>query len=389
METTKATAISTEGTVYEIDTVKKTCKRIFKDLAALNMDDVDVAEMSMTTYQRYLKDKFPGEGATIKKGKLHFRGYRISCTKENGFMIEDSTKRYAVIENAFSEGIPTPKELGDFFKKPVVNHTPEELAKAVELGKKKSDEHVSSVEIEEPAEIDFEVLRRKVLGQVRGVQDGKVAEFDPLMIPDMIPFKKWKRKINAVLKDWKSKKIRYQKLLTLVENITMEQSFETEDTSHRNSFVGTILPVFKKVHELKGNEICVDCKWIPAVPFMQAYLLHYEPKAMPQLMRFANGDISEHELLENPYHKDNSIEYNSKLLKNTERNAQILDMLFMSVGLVSPQDLVYSGLEVGDKITIFRNGKWEKDVVTDIECGVLLSKEIGLLKTDKWIKSEK
>lgn len=71
--------------------------------------------MSLTTYQRYLKDRYFGEDVTIKKGKLHFRGYRISCTKENGFMVEDTTKKYKVVDTPF-EGIPTLAELGDFLK---------------------------------------------------------------------------------------------------------------------------------------------------------------------------------------------------------------------------------------------------------------------------------
>lgn len=84
-------APSVNGKLYEIDTIKKTCHKVIGDFSQL-ADIVDTDEMSLTTYQRYLKDRYFGEDVTIKKGKLHFRGYRISCTKENGFMIEDTTK---------------------------------------------------------------------------------------------------------------------------------------------------------------------------------------------------------------------------------------------------------------------------------------------------------
>lgn len=370
-------ATATNGKVYEINPDTKKCKKIASDLADLKMGDIEVAQMNMSAYQRYMKDKFPGEDVPLKKGYLHFRGYRVSCTVENGFMIEDTMNRYKVVETPF-EGIPSPVELAEFFSKPIAGQTPE--------AKKKPKVEKVTVTVSEPVEVDFERLRMKVLGKLKGIQNGKVTDFDILMLPDMIPFKRWKRKVNAVLRDWKAKKIRYPKLLRLVEEITVQETFLVEDKVHRSSFVGTLLPEFKQVSELKDGKLCVDGKWIDAVPFMQNYLLHYEPKVMPQLMRYAEGEIDALELIQNPIHNDWRIEFNSKALKSSAENAQILDMVFCSVGIVSPQDLVYSGLEVGDKIMIFRNNGWKKDEVTDTTEGIVLHKGVGLLKTDKWIK---
>lgn len=78
------------GKVYVIDTVNKTMKKVYKDFKDLASADLDVITddfMPMTVYQRYLRDRFHGEDMPIKKGKLHFRGYRISCTAKDGFIV--------------------------------------------------------------------------------------------------------------------------------------------------------------------------------------------------------------------------------------------------------------------------------------------------------------
>lgn len=376
------------GRFYKIDTVKKTCKRVLKDFTELS--DLELPEMSMTVYQRYLKDKFPGEGAQIKKGKLYFRGYRISCDVDNGFMIEDSTKRYAVVETEF-EGIPTPKELGEFFNRPRVEHTPEQLKEAIERGKKISEERKAKksdavVETEEP-EVDFEVLRGKVLRKIKAIRDKKDEKFDPMLFPEMIPFKRWKRAVNGLLKEWKSRKIRYAKFLNELEKLTTEETFEVEEKNHRSKFNGAILPTFKEIGNLIGDKLEVDGKMVDAVPFMLDYILHYEPKAMQQVMRYAAGEVTDVFLLKNPFHNDWKIEYNKRSLENTAANAQLLSALCVSVGLVAPQDLLYTAdLKVGDKILLAVDGEWKTQTITEVEDGICVNKGIGLLKLDKWIK---
>lgn len=66
-ENTECLAHSTKGVVYEIDTIKKTCKRVLSDLSQLADTEIEMEEMPMTVYQRYLKDKFFGETVVIKK----------------------------------------------------------------------------------------------------------------------------------------------------------------------------------------------------------------------------------------------------------------------------------------------------------------------------------
>ena len=391
-EDRKLISQSKDGKLYEIDTVKKTCKRVLKDMSELANVDINVDEMSMTTYQRYLADKFPGEGATIKKGKLYFRGYRVSCTIENGFLVEDSTKRYAVVETGF-EGVPTPKELGEFFNRPRVEHTPEQLQEAVRRGKElaaKAKEEAAKNEVVEVEEIDFELLRKKVIGKVIAIRNKKVTDFDPELFSEMIPFKRWKRKVRALLKAWKERKIRYAKFLNELEKITREETFEEETEKKVTSkWQGTFLPEFTTVGYLKGDKLEVDGKLIDAVPFLLDYILYYVPKAMPQLMRYADGLVSNTTLLKNPFYEDASIEYNKRKFENTPVMAQLLSAFCASIDICTPQELLYedeSGLKVGDKILMEIDGDWTVRTITSVEKGVCIQKEIGLTKLDKWIK---
>lgn len=387
---TECLAHGTNGVVYEIDTINKTCKRVLSSLTQLSSVAVEVEEMPMTVYQRYLKDKFFGEEVVIKKGKLLFRGYRVSCTKENGFMVEDTMNKYKVIDTPF-EGIPTPAELGEFFLRPQVQHTPEDLHAAVERGKQIMEERnkVAAIEVQEPEEIDFELLRKKVIGKIIAIRKGKIADFDPVDFPKMIPFRRWKRSVSIQINKWKAKKLRYKTLLTAIEKITQEETFVVEEKNHRSSFVGTLLPEFKTVGNLIGNKLEVDGKLVDAVPFLQAHLLHYEPKAMQQLMRFANKEITATTLLQQPYYDDWKIEFNSKALPNTAENASILSALHASTGLCAPQDVLYEAdLKIGDKILIFVDDSWKRKTITELENGICINNGIGLLKYDKWIKLE-
>ena len=383
-EGTREVVTAKNGKTYEIDTIKKTCKRVFKDFSELAA--IELPEMDMKVYQRYLRDKFPGEDMPIKKGKLHFRGYRISCTIESGFVIEDTTKKYAIVETPW-EGIPSPRELGDFFKRPTREFTQEEMKKAVKLGKELAEKAKQKEEVEEP---DFGVLRDKVLNLLTNVRLGHETEFDPATLPTMIPFKRWQKQVKSLLSQWKERKMRYPKFLAEVERITTEETFEIKEKKPIVKFTGACLPEFNKVGRLMGDKLEVDDKLVDAVPFMIDYILHYEPKAMQQVMRYAQGECTDVFLLKNPYHEDRTIEYNKKSLANSAENAQLLTALCASIGLVAPQDLLYEAdLKVGDKILIDIDGEWKTRQIMGDEKGFTLSKEIGLLKLDKWIKLPK
>ena len=65
-------------------------------------------------------------------------------------------------------------------------------------------------------------------------------------------------------------------------------------------------------------------------------------------------------------------------------------MVYDQVGVVAPQDLLYEAdLQVGDRIMVAINGELKTQTVSSVERGIVLGKEIGLLKLDKWIKLPK
>lgn len=390
--------VESDGVVYEIDSVKKTMKRVlkdFKELGGIDLDPALATTMPMTVYQRYLRDHFPGEDAPIKKGKLHFRGYRISCNVEDGFIVEDTMKRYAIVDTPF-EGIPTPKELGDWFKQPGDKAlVSDDYKKAVERGKelsrkaKEERERKAEAKMAEEEAPDFELLRKKVLDLIAEARS-KTIDVDPEKFVDMIPFKRWKRKVKSLYSQWKERKIRYAKFLKEIETLTTEETFVVEEKRHRSSFTGTVLPEHTTVGMLVGDKIEVDGKWVDAVPFLLEYLLFHEKRAMSQIMKYAAGEISDVELIKNPLEVDWKVEYKKRALENTAHNARVLCMVYAQVGIVAPQDLLFEAdLQVGDRILLDVDGELKTRTIASVDKGITLGKEVGLLKLDKWIKLPK
>ena len=384
---------SVDGKVYVIDTIKKTCRRVYRDFSEMKVTDFfDIPSLDLTEYQRYFKDNFPEDSCVLKKGKLLFRGYRINISMD-GFYIEDTLKKYRVVETPW-EGIPTPKELGEWFKKGIRERTPEEVAaeykEAVERGKAEKEaraaERTKAKEESEEVSVDFEELRKEVLRKIRNACNGD--RIDPTEIPGMIPFKKWKRKVNSLISQWKNKKIRYPKLLKEIEAVTTEETFVVQEKNHRSEFKGTFLPEHKKVGYLRGDKIEVDDKLVDAVPFLVEYLLHYEPRAMAQVMKYFRGEITDVELIENPIVPDWKEEYRKSSLENNAHNARVITCVFGNCGIIPPQDCLYDcDLNAGDVILVMYDGKMCRRTVNNHDREVVLGKGIGLMKTDKWIKA--
>lgn len=388
-----------EGNLYIIDSVKKTCRRVLKSFEQLADEMLDFPEMSLQTYVRYLKDRFPDETCTFKKGKLHFRGYRISLTAEEGFVVEDTTKRYEVVDTPW-EGIPTPKELGEWFVKPVTRELTEaeklqEHLAAVERGKKlaydKRRQHEKrAAEIdkafEEAEDIDYEKLRKQVLKKIKDIRAKIDTATCPTDFPSMIPFKRWRRKANSLLTKWKKKEIRYAKFLNELEKITEEETFVIEEKRHRSAFTGTLMPAHEKVGYLRGNKLEVDDKLVDAVPFLVEYLLYHEKRAMSQLMKYGSGEITARELIENPMEVDWKVEYKKNAIANTAENARVITCVYEACGIVAPQDLLFeTDLKVGDVILLYVDGEFKRRTIAKVTKGVEVGKEVGILKTDKWI----
>lgn len=382
-----ATALN--GQNYEIDPVTKKCRKI-TSFADIPVDELELTEMSMAPYKKYLESIFPGECVKLRKGCLYFRGYKVYCDAQNGFGIED-TKKFCKPVDVAIEGIPTPRQLGEIFKAGFDSYRdtdePEETGENLRAAYERGLALRSVADTDEPEEIDLETCRKKVLRRIEDIRKGKIVGFQPVGFSDMIPFRRWKRSVNKVLGLWKNHKIRYKKLLDAIEGITENETFEVK--KEVSKFVGTLLPDFKTVGKLVGDKIEVDGNLIDAVPFLQNYLLHYAPRVMPQLMKFSRGEIKKTELLRNPY-LFSAEEYNRNALKNTADNAKTLTRLCESAGIVPPQDMLYDDtLKVGDRIRILIDGQWRDRTINSTEEGICYGRGIGVTKKDKWTKIEK
>ena len=81
-------------------------------------------------------------------------------------------------------------------------------------------------------------------------------------------------------------------------------------------------------------------------------------------------------------------EYKKRGVINSAHNAQVLTCVFDACGLVAPQDLLYEAdLKVGDVILLMVDGELRRRTIAKVHQGIEVGKEVGLLKTDKWIKA--
>lgn len=388
--------MSKDGHLMVINTETHKCRRVYKPEAEdVKFEGLDCSNMDLTPYQRYLKDRFHEEECPIKNKKMTFRGYRISCTKDSGFLVEDTLNRYEPVQGTW-EGIPTPEELGDFIEtmtaeKEAKKMTAEEMKKAVERGKaldekrkaERESKHVD-IEVKELTLKDYNKYRAELLKKIEDARGDKNAELEPLITA--IPFKRWRRKAKALLKELTEKKMRRVKFLNELERVTNEETFVVEEKRHRSTFKGITPPEFKKVGYLRGDKIEVDDKLIDAVPFLTGCLLSEEPRVMSQYMKYAKGEITDREFIDNPIDIDWKIDYKKNALANTAHNAQVLSIVFEQVGRIAPQDLLYEAdLKVGDVILVLMDGKMKRRTIASVTQGIVVGREVGIMKTDKWI----
>lgn len=381
-----------DGNKYEVNSETKTFKKIASAFKDIDPNEISLDAMPLTIYQRYLKDRFDGESVTLKKDMLRFRDHVISCDIEEGFTIKDTHKKYAVVSNF--DGIPTPKELGDWFERPAREFSAEETREAEERGKqalleREEARKKAAEEAEEEEEPDYEELRKKVLSKIYAIQNGKRICEDPIKdFKDAIPFKQWRRKCNALLKRWGNREIRFKRFLSELAEMTEEQEFEVVEKVHRMTFQGTLLPTFKKVGSLIGNMLEVDDKKVYAVPFLVEYALHYEPKMMPQLMKYSRNEITAVDFIKEPIVEDWKEEYKKNCLENSGMNAKVISCAMTSAGLIPPQNLLYSDdLKVGDRIYLYDkvNDEWVYKDVLDTKYGITINNGVGLYKDDDFI----
>lgn len=395
-------AVTTAGDLIEINFEKKTFKKLVlkkgKKAGEDTFEGLDCTAMDLSVYQRYFKDHFNEEDCPIKNHTLRFRGYRISCTATEGFVVEDMLNRYERVQGTW-EGIPTPEELGAFIESQAVHKemTAEEMKAAMERGEQAKEEKKKAREdkrkLAEEAEAlaskptDYEKLRKEVIKKLDELKENKDAvDLDELIVA--IPFKRWKRKAKALLKQLRAKEIRRGKFIKELREFTENETFEVVEKNHRSTFTPQAPRAYKSVGYLVKDKIEVDGKWVDAVPFLMECLLWDEKRCMSQLMKFARKEITVDELLADPLKVDWKEDYKPRTLENTAENARVLLLLFEAVGLIAPQDLLYeTDLKVGDVILLWiaDEGKLKRRTIAKVEGGVEVGRGYGIMKTDKWI----
>lgn len=386
-EAKKLFGFSSTGIGYEIDPVTKTCRKVLADMIEEETDLMSgllKEQTSLKIYRTALKEKFPTESVKLNKGVILFRGYRLRFTDDAGFVIEDTATKLKEVKTF--EDLPALEELIEFFNFDTTKmHTPQELEKATKLGKMLQEQ-------KEMIEEDYKSLedyRKEVIAQLKKLEVNGKGDFDVTLLSNMIPYKKWKRKANALVKALSKREIRFKKFIKEMQNITASETFGEELKAKRSKFKGTTMPEFKDVGYVYSNKIEVDGRLTDAVPFLMEYLLFCEPKVMPQLMRFAKGEINQKEMFEDIYKLDCFQEYDKFALKNTEENTAILLALYDVAGIITPQELAYeTGLEIGNVIKLWDGETFKNKTVRSLEDGVLLTGDLTLTKTDKWFKVE-
>lgn len=386
----------TNGVTYEIvDAEKKIVRKVYKHLEDLEeVRDLlkSDEEKLLEEFKASLKRKFPEEDVRINKRGLLFRGYSVSLNAEDGFAMWDCYKK----ENVEWDDVPTPKELVNWFNttKRIV-HTKEENMAAIERGKQLlAEREIEMKKVEmEVEEIDFDKLRGKVLNNLVMLQTGKLGarQFDILSLANMIPFRRWKINVNLAIKEWKTKQIRYKTLINKLVDITRKETFKTNAGKTKyGKFAGTLLPDWKTLFYVKGLTVQLDGQTKKVIPFMLDYLFHFEPKAMYQFMNFVYGNISLEEMLVEPIKYDPYVTYNIKDVPDREDMLNAIKALYVSVGMVSPLELLFDeNLEEGDSVMFysFSLEEWVKDTVAyvNIKEGTVLKKSGALDVSHKYI----
>lgn len=138
-------AYAKNGALYVIDEEAHTCRKLRREFKDIPVDEVEKPLQLLRQFQTALKDKF-GEDCPMKRGRLRFRGLLINFNSEDGFFIEDPGNYYEIVKTPF-EGIPSVAELLDFFSLKTVQHSAEELRRAVILGRQMESVRKTPIEV--------------------------------------------------------------------------------------------------------------------------------------------------------------------------------------------------------------------------------------------------
>lgn len=279
---------------------------------------------NLKPYARMLRDVF-GEPAPIKRGAIHFRGYRISC--DECFLVEDTWNYYEPVD--IGGGIPTPRELADFFKAKKREFTAEENRLAAARGKALQMQAAEESRLRAESHQEREAPKRKEppYRQVRFVG---------------VPMPRFK----------------------IVSDLD-----------------GDLIEVNGK----QQPAVPFLTEYLLSDPKAR--------KCMPRLMAFLRGDITLRQLIASPFSdRQYQREYDPRLVRegNSVRNTEALKCLYSLCGVQNPADLEYCAeIPDGTKVALLVDGRWHYRKVTNTPRGIFLGKSYGYLrKDDCWVLLE-
>ena len=294
------------NTTYVItDAKKKTVKKLysFDDLEDLINEDVVVKKEFLNTIHRFLREKAP-DTTTRRNDKVGnwvmCKGYKITIDDELGFAIFDMQDYNRHCEE-FENACPTPREVWEF-----INRRVSEVVKAKEVYvvtkpdfAPKEEKHYTEKKEEELNNEEFELLRADLLQALEGISVPKMIE----TVWKFIPNRKFNHRINKLCNAYLNKEMRGIKFkVELLELITTHKFEEIKKPAKK--FVGLGWYSIVTLETIK-DEVSFVTKTegrfhFSKSEFLARYLLHLQPKAMPQVWRFINGFITREQLIEEP-----------------------------------------------------------------------------------------
>jgi hypothetical protein len=294
------------NTTYVItDPENKKVKKLysFDNLEELITMDQTFQDSFMNTLHGYLREK-DEVTTTRRKDKvgdwIMCRGYKIQVDDELGFTISDM-QNYARVCEEFDNPCPTPREVWDFINSSTHRKKSKEVFVKVtpKVVVEKEEKHYTEKAEDELVSSEYELLRADLLNELEGLSVPKMVE----MVYKYIPNRKFNHRVNKLCNAYLAKEMRGLKFRNELTELINTHKFE-EVKKVAKKFVGLGWYNINTLEVVKDSISFVTKTegrfHFSKSEFLARYLLHLEPKIMPQMWRFINGFLTREQFLEAP-----------------------------------------------------------------------------------------
>lgn len=378
-----ASAKTTTGQNVDIlDNGKVRVLKDFSDLKGLIPGVMEDSNRFMNTLYNALRDNLGSDKVSRKNVKqggdkivvVEAMDYRLQFDEE-GFCIKDKQDYFNKVDS-WDIPFPTVKEVLNWLTRPKT--VPKKNVEYIDptksiLNKKRRieerynvvllDKGKSLVEpLQEEAPVakvwtldDYENQRKKLLKNIKNI-DNPIKLINKL--EDKIEHRGFKILFNKLKKRLEHKEIRSPRFVKEAKNLLETISFE-EKKKPAGKFVGLNFWNITELHyETSGVEIVVNGQRYQTTEteILARFVIHKDPKVMPQLMKFIDGSITKEEFLKEPIKRDRfqGFEYN-KIKTDSIELKEVCEELLLEWQIQNPLDVVYSNevqLQKGDKVRV-------------------------------------